>query len=172
MKYIILTISILIGLYIGAKYYVPKQEYKNDAVSQEDNSYEATLYRYNRTRALYAIKTYFGSLPAGDYAEDFYEAGRLHNIDYKVLLAICMLESTGFRNDYCSSGGVNGMGWNSNKTCFSTYKESIFYVADKLSNSPYYINKPQNKILCIYNTGYETENCIYAAKANEIIKKL
>jgi hypothetical protein len=104
------------------------------------------------------IDKYFASmnLPLAGYGEVFVEAAEKYDLDYRLLPAIAMRESTGGKHS-CPKGNKNVFGWHSCKTVYKTYEEAIDKVAAHLagevkSTSHYYGNKSVRKKLRTYNS--------------------
>lgn len=104
------------------------------------------------------IDKYFAAmnLPLAGYGEVFVEAAEKYDLDYRLLPAIAMRESTGGKHS-CPNGNKNVFGWHSCKTKFTTYEEAIDKVAAHLageikSTKGYYGNKSVRKKLRTYNS--------------------
>ena len=85
--------------------------------------------------------------PVKPLAREFVAAADRHNLDWRLLPSIAVVESSGgkaFHNN-------NIFGWNNGDHRFRSVKESIHTVAERLANSHYYRNKPLEKILTTYN---------------------
>jgi hypothetical protein len=103
------------------------------------------------------IDKYFASmnLPLAGYGEAFVTSAEKYDLDYRLLPAIAMRESTGGK--FSCPGSKNVFGWHSCKTKFSTYEEAIDKVAQHLagevkSTKGYYGNKSVRKKLRTYNS--------------------
>jgi hypothetical protein len=104
------------------------------------------------------VDKYFASmnLPLAGYGETFVEVAEKYDLDYRLLPAIAMRESTGGKHP-CPGGNKNIFGWNSCKTKFSSYEEAIDKVGAHLagevkSTKGYYGNKSVRKKLRTYNS--------------------
>lgn len=100
------------------------------------------------------IDEYFGkhNLPLEGYGMKFVIEAEKNNLDWRLLPAIAMRESTGGK----FSCGHNPFGWGSCKISFETYDESIETVAWNLGgNNPrterYYKDKTISQIIDRYN---------------------
>lgn len=104
------------------------------------------------------------SMPLADNAADFVNVAYKYGLDYNLLPAIAIRESSGGKNmEFCE---YNPFGWASCRVGFKDYKESIETVAKNLSGankktSYYYAGKTNKEKLYNYNgtviTGYENE---------------
>ncbi len=96
-------------------------------------------------------------LPLAGYGKKFVEEAEKNNLDYTMLPAIAMIESTGYKNVCKSaSGKYNGFGWGSCKIAFASVDEAIEKMAAHLGgNHPntakYYKGKDLVAILNTYN---------------------
>ena len=95
------------------------------------------------------LKTFFASYgcPTPQHAMDYVQAADIFQLDYRVLPAISLLEST------C---GINGRmnnywGWNSAQSAFGSVPEGIAFVASRLAEGPSYRNKSLDQKLRTYN---------------------
>ena len=91
-------------------------------------------------------------MPLAGYGSKFVAAADLNNLDWRLLPAIAIQESTGGRFE-C---GKNPFGWSSCKSTFSTYSEAIAAVAKNLggnarATAPFYRGKTTKQILEAYN---------------------
>lgn len=108
------------------------------------------------------IDAYFAknNLPLSGYGEVFVEVADKYDLDYRLLPAIAMRESTGGKFACPYGNNANVFGWHSCKTKFSSYEESIDKVGAHLageikSTSSYYGNKTVWKKLRTYNSVIE-----------------
>lgn len=104
------------------------------------------------------IDAYFAkmNLPLAGYGEAFVESADKYDLDYRLLPAIAMRESTGGKHA-CWNDDDNVFGWHSCKTTFNTQEEAIDKVAAHLageikSTKSYYGNKTVWKKLRTYNS--------------------
>jgi hypothetical protein len=120
--------------------------------------FEETL--ENKQDAIQAAKIdkYFANnnLPLAGYGKFFVETSDKYNLDWRLLAAIAMRESTGGKNP-CPNGSKNVFGWHSCKTYFKTYEEAIDKVGQHLagevkSTAGYYKNKTIPQKLKRYNS--------------------
>jgi hypothetical protein len=104
------------------------------------------------------IDAYFAryNLPLTGSGADFIETADRYNLDWRLLPAIAMRESTGGKFS-CPYGNKNVFGWASCKVKFSTYESAIDKVGQHLSGNAtstkgYYGNKTTYQKLRKYNS--------------------
>jgi hypothetical protein len=104
------------------------------------------------------IDNYFAkyNLPLAGYGQTFVEVADKYDLDYRLLPAIAMRESTGGKNP-CPNDKDNVFGWHSCKTTFESQEAAIEKVGAHLageikSTSSYYGNKTTWKKLRTYNS--------------------
>jgi hypothetical protein len=104
------------------------------------------------------IDEYFAkyNLPLAGYGEAFVKVADKYDLDYRLLPAIAMRESTGGKHP-CPNDKDNVFGWHSCKTTFGSQEEAIDKVGAHLageikSTSGYYGNKTVWKKLRTYNS--------------------
>lgn len=106
-----------------------------------------------------AIDDYFASngAPLSGYGPKFVEEAEKHNLDWRLLPAIAMRESTGGKFA-CTSAKApnNSFGWHSCKKGFSSVDESIEYISKTISGNnenarAYRKNMTTDEILKTYN---------------------
>lgn len=104
------------------------------------------------------IDDYFAknNLPLAGYGQVFVDVADKYNLDYRLLPAIAMRESTGGKNP-CPNDKDNVFGWHSCKTTFDSYESAIDKVGAHLSGnikstSTYYGGKSTWKKLRTYNS--------------------
>jgi hypothetical protein len=105
------------------------------------------------------IDAYFAqnNLPLSGYGEVFVKVADKYDLDYRLLPAIAMRESTGGKFPCPKGNDANVFGWHSCKTKFTSYEESIDKVGAHLageikSTKSYYGNKSVWKKLRTYNS--------------------
>jgi hypothetical protein len=120
--------------------------------------FEETLENKQDTIQAAKIDKYFANnnLPLAGYGKFFVETSDKYNLDWRLLAAIAMRESTGGKNP-CPYGSKNVFGWHSCKTYFKTYEEAIDKVGQHLagevkSTAGYYKNKTIPQKLKRYNS--------------------
>lgn len=103
-----------------------------------------------------------GRTPATSYPRDYDRDPLRVAKNSAILWRIYSLESSSGKRDSClARGGVNGFGWNSNKTCFPDFPTAVATVGRRISDllAAY----PLRQALCIYNTGQpKGGECCYA----------
>ncbi len=104
------------------------------------------------------IDSYFAknNLPLAGYGKTFVEVADKYDLDYRLLPAIAMRESTGGKQP-CWNDKDNVFGWHSCKTTFDSQEAAIDKVGAHLSGnikstSSYYGNKTVWKKLRTYNS--------------------
>lgn len=108
----------------------------NDTVAPQDqriSKLEAFFQSYN--------------CPTPLHVDDYILAADIYAIDYRLLPAISLLEST------CGSyeRKNNHWGWDSAQTGFSSVRAGIHFVARELAENPYYKGKTLEQKLLTYN---------------------
>lgn len=93
------------------------------------------------------------SMPIAEYAELFIVAADTYSLDWRLLPAIGIRESSGGK----AQCGHNPFGWGSCQGYnFTAAEEAIAYVSWRLSESPYYQGKDTYEKLRTYNSEIET----------------
>ena len=110
-----------------------------------------------RKERIEKIEKYFQRyhLPLRKYASFFVDSADRYGIDWRLLPAIGMIESTGGKFA-CKHVGHNAFGWGSCKLGFSSYKEAIDTISKNLAGKYYktahrYQGKDTKGILEVYN---------------------
>jgi hypothetical protein len=80
-------------------------------------------------------------------AEDFLIAADRHGVDWRLLPAIAMVESSGGK--YHPANNI--FGWNNGNYRFESIPASIYYLAFRLSSMEYYRQKDLDGVLWTYN---------------------
>jgi hypothetical protein len=95
------------------------------------------------------LKSFFEAAhsPIRHLAADFLAAADYHNLDWRLLPSISMVESTAGKN--CS--GNNVFGWKSGRKEFASVREAIYVIASRLAHSRLYRGKNVDGILATYN---------------------
>jgi hypothetical protein len=101
--------------------------------------------------------------PIENLAGDFVAASDRHNLDWRLLPAIAVLES-GAGQRYMNN---NIFGWDSCQVSFPSVRSGIHYVASRLANSKLYKDKDLDGILRTYNP-YES----YPGRIKRIMRSL
>lgn len=101
--------------------------------------------------------------PVQHLAPDFLEAADEHELDWRLLPSISIIESGGgkaYKNN-------NIFGWDSCRRSFPTVRQGIHVVASRLANSKLYRDKDLDGILRTYNPREE-----YAGLVKSVMRKL
>lgn len=85
--------------------------------------------------------------PVRHLAADFLAAADRHNLDWRLLPSICVVESGGGRN----AAKNNIFGWDSARTGFAKVRDGIYLVASRLAHSRLYKGKELDEVLTTYN---------------------
>jgi hypothetical protein len=95
------------------------------------------------------IRQYFRerNCPAHELAEDFILAADEHDLDWRLLPSICMVETTGGK----AAVHNNMFGWNCGRARFNSPREGLYVVAERLANARWYRQKPLDRLLRTYN---------------------
>jgi hypothetical protein len=104
---------------------------------------------YEDDPRLETLREFFSAMdsPGQDLSEDFLWAADQHDLDWRLLPSISVIESGGgldARNN-------NLFGWNNGKTFFPSVRAGIHNVASRLANSKLYRNKDLDELLRTYN---------------------
>ena len=96
-----------------------------------------------------ALTNFFSKYKCPDptYANEYIAAADRYGIDYRLLPAISIQESTCGKHEALN----NWWGWDSARTGFSSVPGGIDFVARQLADSPYYKGKTLIQILSTYN---------------------
>jgi hypothetical protein len=97
------------------------------------------------------------------YVRNYLDAADTYAIDYRILPAISMLEST------CGSyqRRNNHWGWNPEGTGFSSVAAGIDFISEQLANGPYYREKTLQEKLLTYNP-----KPAYAREVRRLMKEI
>jgi hypothetical protein len=85
--------------------------------------------------------------PIDGMSSNFVQAADRNELDWRLLPAIAMVESTGGKY----AKGRNIFGWKSGQADFRTIPESIEFVASRLARSPRYAGKDLRALLATFN---------------------
>lgn len=111
------------------------------------------------------IKSFFKrrACPMERYAADLVAAADAHQLDWRLLPSLALVESSGgkaYKNN-------NVFGWDSCRQRFPSVQAGIHIVAERLANSPYYKGKSLEGKLRTYN-----RNPRYAAVVKRVMAQL
>jgi hypothetical protein len=102
-----------------------------------------------RDQRIFRLESFFKAYncPNPLHVEEYLGAADAYEIDYRLLPAISLLEST------CGFYGRknNRWGWDSNQSGFSSVVAGIHYVARQLAENPYYKGKTLEEKILMYN---------------------
>jgi len=124
------------------------------AVTKADNQIPQVRKNPSDDPRLSALRKFFVSFncPLAQVAEIFVAEADSHNLDWRLLPSLAMIESGGGK----VSKGNNIFGWNNGHASFPTLGAAIHQVAKTLSNGAAYKNKSLMALLQTYNpvSGY------------------
>jgi hypothetical protein len=89
------------------------------------------------------------SCPVEPLAADFITAADSHQLDWRLLPSLSLVESSGGK--YHRNNNNNIFGWANGKTRFPTVRHGIYAVAQRLAESRHYRDKNTDQILRVYN---------------------
>jgi len=95
------------------------------------------------------LESFFASYrsPVAPLAADFIAAADQHDLDWRLLPSIAMVESSGGK--YFTNNNI--FGWDSCRVGFPSVREGIYFVAARLAKSELYRGKGPEQILRTYN---------------------
>lgn len=130
-------------------YLIADEKIKNHFIKDQKNMVDQV--RINKIRSYY--NRY--NLPLAAHAEDFVRSANKYDIDWRLVAAIGMIESTGGKFA-CSTAKYSAFGWGSCKIDFDSYEQSIDVISKNLAGknpntSHYYAGKDIRGILWSYN---------------------
>src|SRR5947209_12124552 len=104
---------------------------------------------YQNDPRLESLKKFFrqGDCPAQHLSAEFLRAADRHNLDWRLLPSISLVESGGGR----VARNNNLFGWDSGRAIFTSMRAGIHDVAERLHNSKLYRDKGLDEILRLYN---------------------
>jgi hypothetical protein len=121
---------------------------------------------HSRTVKVQKLEVFFGTLPMQEYSYDFVDAADQYHLDWRLLPAISMVESTGGK--HCRRGSNNPFGWGSGHIKFNSYPEAIYSVARHLSEDRPYKGKSLHQKLRAYNPAHRT----YPIKVTSMMRRV
>jgi hypothetical protein len=111
------------------------------------------------------LKTFFQSFgcPAPYHVTEYLGAADAYSIDYRLLPAISVLEST------CGihQRQNNRWGWDSARKGFASFRAGLEYIAHELAYGPYYKNKTLPEKVRMYNPRPQ-----YARQLESLMRKI
>ncbi len=99
--------------------------------------------------------------PITHLAEDFLRAADRHQLDWRLLPSISVIETGAGRE----ATGNNIFGWDSGRKTFASVRDSIYLVASRLERSKLYRDKNLDEVLATYNPFPE-----YPGKVKHVMK--
>ena len=132
----------------------------NAVSAQKTPGAEQTESRLSRLRNYFRTNR----SPLEKWSDAFLAAADKHNLDWRLLPSIAMIESGGGRI-YRRN---NIFGWKSGRARFTSVNQAIEYVATRLSESPIYRGRPVADLLRIYNPARP----IYAKKIMAVMETI
>jgi len=104
---------------------------------------------YQNDPRLERLKRFFqkSNCPAQHFSAEFLKAADRHNLDWRLLPSISLVESGGGRD----ARNNNLVGWDSGRAIFTSMRAGIHDVAERLHNSKLYRDKGLDEILRLYN---------------------
>jgi hypothetical protein len=101
--------------------------------------------------------------PIKHLAADFLSAADLHQLDWRLLPSICLVETGAGK----TSEGNNIFGWDSGRKVFASVREAIYQVASRIANSKLYRGKNLDQVLATYNPLPD-----YPAKVKAVMRRV
>jgi hypothetical protein len=113
---------------------------------------------------LQALEKFLASYPGRQYSSDFLEAADRYKLDWRLLPAICVIESG------CGQRAKNNnmFGWMSGRKKFYSSRQGIYHVASRLAGAGHYSGKSTHHKLRIYNPRSHS----YPAKVQKLMAEL
>lgn len=104
---------------------------------------------YRNDPRLESLNRFFqeGACPARLFSADFLRVADQHNLDWRLLPSISIVESGGGRE----AKNNNLFGWDGGRAIYISIRAGIHEVAARLGNSKLYRDKSVDEILRIYN---------------------
>lgn len=136
------------------------------SVASAQNADESlTQIRAKFERRVEVLRRFFhdNRCPDEDYAAQFVLEADNHNLDWRLLPSLAIIESGGGRR----SAGNNHFGWNNGEARFASISEAIHTVAGAISTGKYYKGKSLVRKLATYNTRID-----YAAMVLSVMNQI
>jgi hypothetical protein len=104
---------------------------------------------YKNDPRLASLRKFFqdGRCPAQTLAAEFLKVADQHNLDWRLLPSISLVESGGGRE----ARNNNLFGWDGGRAMYISFRAGLYDVGGKLSKSKRYRDKDVDEILRIYN---------------------
>jgi len=121
--------------------------------------------QYQNDPRLESLKKFFrqGDCPAQHLSAEFLRAADRHNLDWRLLPSISLVESGGGR----VANNNNLFGWDSGRAIFTSVRAGIHEVAAHLGTSKLYRNKDVDGILRTYNP-----NANYSGIVKSVMRRI
>lgn len=87
---------------------------------------------------------------AANYVKDFIRCADQSGLDWRLLPAITLIESSGFKHYVRATN--NALGWHSDASGFGSIPEGICFVSQQLANGAYYRGKSLEAKVKTYNS--------------------
>lgn len=110
------------------------------------------------------LERFFDQTPLQGYSQDFVDAADQYHLDWRLLPAISMVESTGGK--HCRN--YNPFGWGSGRARFESYQDAIFSVARHLSEDNPYRGKTTTQKIRAYNARHWS----YPSRVHKMIDRI
>jgi hypothetical protein len=121
--------------------------------------------KYQNDPRLARLTTFFASLdsPVADLSEDFLTAADRHNLDWRLLPSISVVESSAGK----AFTRNNIFGWDSARHGFASVRDGIYWVASRIAHSNLYKGKNLDEVLTTYNPRAD-----YAARVKGVMRQV
>lgn len=113
---------------------------------------------------LQALEQFLAPYPGVQYSSDFLEAADRYKLDWRLLPALCVVESG------CGQHTKNNnmFGWLSGRKKFYSRRQGIYHVASRLAGASHYAGKTTTQKLKTYNPRSRS----YPAKVQKLMSEL
>ena len=120
---------------------------------------------YKNDPRLESLKRFFEDrdCPARELSAEFLRAADRHNLDWRLLPSISLVESGGGKE----ARNNNLFGWDGGKATFTSVRAGIYNVAGRLADSKIYRDKGVDEILRRYNP-----NADYAGVVKSVMRRI
>ena len=119
------------------------------ASAVSNSAQQAPQSKYRNDPRLFRLTEFFQGFdsPIEHLAADFLLAADLHQLDWRLLPSICVIESSAGKN----FAKNNVFGWDSARRGFGSVRDGIYWVASRFAQSRLYRDKELDEILATYN---------------------
>jgi hypothetical protein len=118
---------------------------------------------YQNDPRLDSLKKFFQECPIKELSAEFLRAADRHNLDWRLLPSISLVESGGGR----AAPNNNLFGWDGGRAIFTSLRAGIHDVAERLENSKLYRDKDVDQILLMYNP-----SASYSTVVKSVMKRI